>query len=340
MSVFDKNIRWVILIILIFAAGVIKVVLRHAVGVDLEEAIGDAGISVLLMSLGSWGLLMAINAYPTRVGTQGYAFFMAVALAGITCLFDIGILKWWLGDNPLYRDWLAHTTLMRFFICLVCFGWIASLSAMQKKMAKIEADYQQHSDAETLHREAELFKLRQQLQPHFLYNSLNSINALIMIQPDKAQEMIGKLSDFLRSSVRREANEKIPITEELEYIEAYLSIETIRFGDRLQVEIKKDYTDDASIPPFLLQPVLENAIKFGLYGKTGTVKILLYIGYEDSMLEIHIVNPFDEHMRPPSGTGFGLEGIRRRLYLLYARADLLETLQEDGLFTTILKIPQ
>jgi two-component system LytT family sensor kinase len=108
----------------------------------------------------------------------------------------------------------------------------------------------------------------------------------------------------------------------------------------LQVEYKKEYTDDAEIPPFLLQPLLENAIKFGLYGKTGTVTITMHIQLQSPMLVISISNPYDASMQASGGTGFGLESIRRRLYLLYARADLLETQKDNEIFTTILKIPQ
>lgn len=329
------------MILLIFTIGIVRVLLHHAAGLEWDGAITDASISIGLMVLGTWGLLLAIKAYPTRVGAQFYAFVAAVAVAGIICLLDTRLLKWYLGsDNAVYKSWLGTTTLMRFFICVVYFGWIASLISLQRRMNKIETDFQMQADAISLHREAELFKLRQQLQPHFLYNSLNSISALVLIQPDKAQEMIGKLSDFLRSSVRREANDKVPIAEELSYIESYLAIEVVRFGDRLQVQVDKEQIDGAFIPPFLLQPVLENAIKFGLYGKTGDVKIVVHIALEGSMLMIHIINPFDENLKPPSGTGFGLEGIRRRLYLLYARTDLLETEEDEDLFTTILKIPQ
>ncbi|XZF14107.1 sensor histidine kinase [Chitinophagaceae bacterium MMS25-I14] len=330
------------MILVIFAAGVIKVTLKHVGGTwGMELAAADAGISIALLLLGTWGLLIGVNAYPTRVGAQLYSFLVAVALAGIVTLIDVQLLRWWAA--PADRDftqWVGTTTLIRFFVSVICFGWIASMASLQKRMAKLEKDFRQQADASSLLREAELFKLRQQLQPHFLYNSLNSISALVLIQPDKAQEMIGRLSDFLRSSVKREANDKIAIAQELEYIEAYLSIEAVRFGDRLEVQVHKDNLDDAVIPPFLLQPVLENAIKFGLYGKTGHVKIVVHMALEADMLMIYIINPFDENLKPPSGTGFGLDSIRRRLYLLYARTDLLETQTDEDLFTTIIKIPQ
>jgi len=341
LPVSDKNIRWVMLVIGIFADGIAKLLLQHVAGLRWQDAAIDAAVSVGLMAAGTWLLLLAINAYPTRVGAQLYAFVLAALLASVLCLTDMSVLKW-LSDveNVVYREWLPNTIWLRFFIGLIGFGWIASLAAMQKKADKLEKDFRLQADAATLLREAELYKLRHQLQPHFLYNSLNSISALILIAPDKAQEMIGRLSDFLRSSVKREGKESIPVQEELGYIEAYLSIEAVRFGDRLQVLFDKEYTDHATIPPFLLQPVLENAIKFGLYGKTGSVTITMHIVLEDDMLTITVSNPYDVAQKPPSGTGFGLEGIRRRLYLLYARTDLLETHQDDNIFTTTLKIPQ
>lgn len=341
MQIFNKNIRWVLLVIGIFAIGIARLLQLYLPGLRWQDVALDAGISLGLMTAGTWLLLLAVNAYPTRVGAQLYGFGLAALLAAVLCLTEMSVLKWLsAAENQVYRQWLPGTVWLRFFIGLVAFGWIASLAAMQKKAEKLEKDFRQQADAVTLLREAELYKLRHQLQPHFLYNSLNSISALILIAPDKAQEMVGCLSDFLRSSVRREGKESIPVQEELGYIEAYLSIETIRFGDRLNVIFDKEYTDHAFIPPFLMQPVLENAIKFGLYGKTGDVTITMHIVLEDDMLVITVTNPYDPAQKPPSGTGFGLDGISRRLYLLYARTDLLETQQDGSTFITTLKIPQ
>ena len=172
------------------------------------------------------------------------------------------------------------------------------------------------------------------------YSPPFKITSAIISLVAEISEMIGRLSDFLRRSVRRESEDVIPVADELAYIQSYLAIESVRFGDRLQVHFEKDYTDDAKIPPFLLQPILENAIKFGLYGKTGTVSIIIHIALEGSILTITITNPYDANTEPPKGTGFGLTGVQRRLYLLYARADLLETTKDEQNFTTILKIPQ
>lgn len=302
----------------------------------------DAVISTAILSLALWGIILLVRIYPITAAVTLYALFVALFVSALTALAEYEAIKWWLDDpgEASYVAWLSQTLPVRFLVIWIFCTWVATITAFRKNMAALDARFQQHADASALLRDAELFKLRQQLQPHFLYNSLNSISALIMMAPDKAQDMVGKLSDFLRSSVRRESDETLPIAEELRYIESYLAIESVRFGDRLCVTIEKDNTEQAMMPSFLLQPILENAIKFGVYGNTGKVEIIIHISLVAGMLTLAISNPYDPDMQPPRGTGFGLTGIRRRLYLLYARNDLLETRSGNNRFTTILKIPQ
>jgi len=197
-------------------------------------------------------------------------------------------------------------------------------------------------DAEKLAREAELFNLRQQLQPHFLFNSLNSISALIGRRPEEARTMIYQLSDFLRGTLRKEENEVVTLEEEFQHLQLYLDIEKVRFGHRLNTEIIRDETcGKLVLPAMLLQPLVENAIKFGLYDTTGEVTISIEARCANQYLEISIRNPYDvDTVRPKSGTGFGITGIKRRLYLLFARTDLLETSGENDIFTTVVRIPQ
>jgi LytS/YehU family sensor histidine kinase len=190
-------------------------------------------------------------------------------------------------------------------------------------------------------KEAELQKLQLQLQPHFLFNSLNSINALIITQPDKAGKMVQQLSDFLRATLKRADEQWITLSKEIEYLQLYLSIEKVRFGHRLDVKMSLDDQIQVwLIPPLLLQPLVENAIKFGLYGTTGQVVINLSTQREGDSLVIEISNPFDEDMQPAEGSGFGLSGLKRRLYLLYARNDLLTTRMENGKFFVRLILPE
>jgi sensor histidine kinase YesM len=328
-------------------AGTVITILLRQLQFSWTYSLTDATISASLLVGMVWMGMLAVNNYPTKVGVFIYSIIIGIGAGVIAWSLDKFALNWWFRGEENYLSWLKESQLSRVVISILACSWVITLTAINKRTREVEDQFKNMTDAATLHREAELFKLRQQLQPHFLYNSLNSINALIMIMPEKAQEMVGKLSDFLRNSVKREGREQIPIDEELEYIEAYLAIEAVRFGDRLKVKCEKAHVDGATIPPFLLQPILENAIKFGLYGKTGTVDIQLQIKLEGDYLVLTIVNPYDPENRPPSGTGFGLTGIERRLYLLYARMDLLEARpghtaeeQDEKTFTTILKIPQ
>ena len=197
-------------------------------------------------------------------------------------------------------------------------------------------------EIEKLAKEAELFKLRRQLQPHFLFNSLNSISALTGSNPDKARHMIHQLSDFLRGTLKNDEQQWNTVEEELQYLQLYLDIEKVRFGHRLKTEIiYKDEILALKIPALLLQPVVENAIKFGLYDTTGEVLIKIEATREQNNLNIIVQNPFDpETSQPLKGTGFGLSSIQRRLFLLFARNDLLSTNKDDEHFITTLVVPQ
>jgi LytS/YehU family sensor histidine kinase len=201
---------------------------------------------------------------------------------------------------------------------------------------------QRKVDAEKLAKEAELFKLRQQLQPHFLFNSLNSINALIGLRPQEARKMVQQLSDFLRGTIKKEETQWVNLEEELQYLQLYLDIEKVRFGNRLATETTiDDDTLSMKLPSLLLQPIVENAIKFGLYDTVGEITIRIMARKQDDQLVIRIENPFDpQTAQPRQGTGFGLNSVQRRLYLLYARNDLMTTQQMDTVFATEVKIPQ
>jgi two-component system LytT family sensor kinase len=180
------------------------------------------------------------------------------------------------------------------------------------------------------------------LKHHFLFNSLNSISALIGSDPSQARKMIHQLSDFLRTTLRKEEEQWVKMEEELLSLELYLEIEKVRFGHRLSTSIvKDDQSLQMMIPPMLLQPVVENAIKFGLYDTTDAVTIHISVLTENDSLRVIVQNPFDpETASPRHGTGFGLNSVKRRLFLLFARTDLVETMAKDHIFTTTINIPK
>ena len=154
--------------------------------------------------------------------------------------------------------------------------------------------------------------------------------------------MIHQLSDFLRGTLKREEQQWILLEEELEYLRLYLDIEKVRFGNRLSTVFETAAGSlQMKIPAMLLQPLVENAIKFGLYDTTGDTIIRIETAITNGLLVVTVQNPFDEETaQPRQGTGFGLHSIQRRLYLLFARNDLLITSALNHLFTTTVKIPQ
>lgn len=205
-------------------------------------------------------------------------------------------------------------------------------------------DLQQKMRVETelnsLVREAELSALKSQINPHFLFNSLNSISSLTMSSPEKAQEMVIKLSDFLRYSLSHDRNETTTLKKELENIERYLDIEKVRFGHRLKYQ--KNVPEaclQAEIPNMILQPIFENSIKHGVYHSTEEVLIELRCMPNDHFVELHIQNDFDPEAAKPKGEGIGLKNIRNRLQLIYQRSDLIEIKREKITFEVILRIP-
>ncbi|MES2478402.1 MAG: histidine kinase [Bacteroidota bacterium] len=339
---FVKYGRLIPLPILLFIFGIATLPFSSGIDATWKSLSIDIGIHLILVVIASFFLEWRIRRYPTKVLATAHAtllaFISAILLFVIADLFLCTLIF----NDKIYLAHIDDTESMRLIMSWLCLGWVAHITVLRKHQDDNQKEIELHQHAVISLREAELFRLRQQLQPHFLYNSLNSINALIQLDPEKAQEMVGKLSDFLRLSVKRDVEESINIQEELNYIESYLAIESVRFGNRLKIESVQSGEDweKAKIPAFILQPILENAIKFGLYGNTGEVVIKININLRDKLLHVHIENPFDATTQPPRGTGFGLEGISRRLTIIFARADLLEIKKQDNIFSTIVKIPQ
>lgn len=245
-------------------------------------------------------------------------------------------------DPPLnYDTFLADSMFVRFVIGWMQLLFVAAISWMWYFQEEQQQNVKMKSDTERLARDAELSQLRQQLQPHFLFNSLNSINALVVSQPELARKMIQQLSDFLRGTVKKDDRQLVTLEEEIRQLSLYLEIEKVRFGYRLRSDITtSDQAKACLLPPLLLQPIVENAIKFGLYDTIGEITISIDAKVEDKNLVVRVQNPFDPETSLPKGTGFGLNSIARRLYLIYFSNNLLQTAAENSIFTTTIKIPQ
>lgn len=193
--------------------------------------------------------------------------------------------------------------------------------ALHYLLSSVETSHQ----AQSLARESQLKALKMQVNPHFLFNSLNSISALAVADGLRAREMCIKLSDFLRTTLQLGDRESIPLEEELALCIRYLEVEKVRFGKRLTVEQLVD-ADCAGcdIPALLVQPLVENAIKHGISGLIdgGTVRIEVRCGA--GQLSIRVTNPYDPDYQPPKRNGIGLSNIRQRLAARYGDRGRLE----------------
>ncbi len=190
-------------------------------------------------------------------------------------------------------------------------------------------------------REAEIDRLKSQINPHFLFNSLNSIASLTLTRPEEAREMIVKLSSFLRSSLEYKENELTSLSEELEHIREYLEIEKIRFGDKLQFKFElDDGCNTCLLPNMILQPLFENAIKHGVYESTDEVEIVTRASLESEHLNIRISNDYDPDMPTRKGKGIGLQNVHNRLQLVYQTTNLLRLSKKGKEFTAEIVIPQ
>ena len=191
-----------------------------------------------------------------------------------------------------------------------------------------------------LARDAELRALKAQVNPHFLFNSLNSISALTSIDPEKARDMCILLAEFLRMTLGLGEKTSIPLQEELSLLERFMAIEKVRFGARLQAE--EDIQEDCKpllIPALLLQPLIENAVGHGIANlpEGGVVRLAAHC--RDGLLTITIRNTFDPESTPARRSGMGLVNVRRRLEERYPGQATLQTRTDGNEFRVDLSLP-
>lgn len=197
------------------------------------------------------------------------------------------------------------------------------------------------SELKSLIKEAELHALKSQINPHFLFNSLNSISSLTMSDPGKAQEMVINLSSLMRYSLKHGENEKVSFGTELENIKLYLAIEKVRFGTKLQPIFHVDESCfKAIIPNMILQPIFENAIKYGVYEATGPVEIVMQSSCTREFLRISVTNTYDPETKSKKGEGIGLRNIRERMRIIYGNPGLIAIDDTGTQFSIALIFPQ
>jgi sensor histidine kinase YesM len=220
-----------------------------------------------------------------------------------------------------------------YFVLSLIFHYLILAMEETRRVENLERE------ARVLAREAELRALEFQINPHFLFNSLNAIAALTSSSPPQARRMCQLLSSFLRDSLRLSDRRSIPIKEELSLIRTYLDIELVRFADRLSISENVDESCLGDpIPPLLLQPIIENAVKHGIstLQEGGLIELVVS---KDPDLRISIENPFDPESSPSPGTNRGLAMVEQRLGAFYGKHARMVVHRRSDRFQVILEIP-
>jgi LytS/YehU family sensor histidine kinase len=187
----------------------------------------------------------------------------------------------------------------------------------------------------------ELKALRHQVDPHFLFNSLNSISALTQLDPAAARAMTIDLADYFRQTLSLGGRERIPLAQELELVQRYLAIEQRRMGDRLRLSLDIDAACQAAwLPPLLLQPLVEHAVKHGIrhLDEGGTIE--LRARHVGDRLVLRVANPVDaDALRDTSGLGQGLRHLKTWLQTLYAEPTFVDVERAADHYTVQISLP-
>ena len=262
-----------------------------------------------------------------------FSLFSSVVLACLTHIF--AELTGW--HNPRFthfENFLLRVLLMWIVFLGWSFGyfWLKTGAALKNEMLIAEEAVQE------AHR-MELQMLRAQLDPHFLFNSLNGIVAEIPQHPDTAAEMLRELSDYLRYSLDHRKRAISPLSDELDAMKSYLAIEKTRFGDRL--ELNYDISEAArwcQVPSFLLQPLVENAIKHGLHASNQPMKLEITANVKNGDLEIVVANT--GHLDPGINKreGVGLDTLHRRLDLHFPWRHSFQMTEDQGWVRAVLQL--
>jgi hypothetical protein len=322
-----------------------RILQRH--GTDFGSIFMDS--STIVVSIGFAMILFALFNATLRLPLgRRIAVLLGgtIGIALVQTMFDL-VFTGWIAEN-IQESWnalpreLAQAYEKAFRYILV---FMVNVALFQLTFARRREFIQDRklSDARTAAQQAQLMALRYQLNPHFLFNALNSISALIVTRRNEdAERMTEKLSTFLRNSLSADPGRLVPLEEELSLIEEYLDIEGVRFGERLDVEIECEPDAGAAlVPSFIVQPLVENAIKHGVAPSRAPVRIRIAAAVEGEDLCIEVENGTSPVLEEASfGAGVGLKNIRRRLEAVYGKRASLDTEKLADRFVARICIPE
>ena len=264
----------------------------------------------------------------------------AVITSGLWISAGYYIMTHVITGNAIYSEFLVKSLIWRFLIGILFYIIIISVDYVIIYYTNFQQKLLREAELNALVKEAELKTLKYQINPHFIFNSLNSISSLTITNPSKAQEMTIKLSSFLRNTLSKNEKQKNKLSEEINNAKLYLDIEKIRFAEKFEfIEVVDPKCKDEEVPCMILQPLFENAIKHGVYESLDKVTIKLSCGSEKGYFKIIVENNFDSEAIPRKGEGIGLKNIQKRLKLIYNQDNLLTFEKVNGIFKVNIFIP-
>lgn len=322
-------------------AGVAAVAEGGGIGWELAFA-EPLALLLALQSLSLWYLVRILPAAGTTVarfagtwlgaGACSLALWLAAALAWARLLSLVA-------GSPAGQGSPARVALLVFAGCV---GLLAAVLG-QYMLAALERSHAAERSAlelRLLAREAELRFLRDQLDPHFLFNSLNSVAALIGSDIAGARRMCFLLADFFRTSLKVGSRPSIALAEELALIGTFLDIEQVRFGERLRRRIELDEgTESLAVPPLVLQPLVENAVHHGIAHLLAGGEITITARHLAGRLELAVENPCDPDRPTSGGTGLGLKNVRARIERLFGSRANVEVQGDAERFRVAVLLP-
>jgi two-component system LytT family sensor kinase len=328
---------------LIAAVHLIILASYHVFGLEiaLSEAV-VANFIIALLGLSLWYPVFYISYRRSNILISIFQqIFMSVIASGLWFGITYLFLATTFRDNQDYISYLKESVpwrlaagLLYYFLIVLLYNLIIYYQNFKEKVTS-------EGELKALIKESELNSLKSQINPHFLFNSLNSISSLTTISPEKARDMIIKLSEFLRYSLSKDEKQLTTLGQEINNVNRYLDIEKIRFGKRLNIITKiEEECLNKKLPWLILQPVIENAIKYGVYENIEESVIELSCWCSNDVLRLSIKNNFDAELIVNKGEGIGLQNIRHRLKIIYSNDNLVNINNEDGIFEVVFTFPQ
>jgi len=318
--------------------------LFYNTGITMWQAVTDSVISTILLTGFSAGLFQLYRFVPFELDRLEKFIVIHLTAGVLVSVFWTNltslVLPNLLFSDPVYLRFFSDNFVSRFFIGLILYFTFTAFIYLIKAYFKNIESVRTEEALKARLIEAELNILKLQVNPHFIFNSLNSVAALVRLDPGLSVVVIEKLAKFMRISLEAKHKPFVTLEEEINNVKRYLEIEQIRFGDRMKVEYRvKPGTNRVQVPSFLLLPLAENAVKHGVESLTGDALIQLNAEANDDLLLISVSNNTGEPAVTKQGLGSGLKNIGELLRLNYGSDAGVTFTSGNGEFTVTLNIP-